>query len=734
MSRFSRVLSVLIVMVTAGTVLAHVRLRHPTSLANLFWSSPTNVSIVINRTGSDNISDGSHITAVRNAIDEWNRASGTTLQLVENTSEAAMNRTDWEANDIHLVWWDEDNSSGFFGGNEAVAITPIFFFSNGVIADADVLFNGQDFQFTTNDEIGSFDVQNVAAHELGHLIGFDHTGWAGATMFPFVETTVDLQRSLSEDERTGLRDAYPSALYASITGNVLRQSDSTGVIGAHVVARDSAGRTAASTLSETAGGFVLRGLLPDTYEIYATPFEGVVDEGNLGDGHPIEDDFEATVHSLAAVVTAGTNTDIGDLIVTPDVGIMLGNNLTAFPLSATSGASTNFSIRGAGLELGSSLTASDPSITLMNVNFGVSQVTFTCDVPGGAQPGHFDLTATTPGGDTSILTAPIEIVPPAPTVAMASPPAGSNMGGVALTLTGTGFRSGARVVLGDSIYVDGEPGGATVVDSTTITLTTAASVAGNLDVVVIDESGVEGRLDAGYQSLGVPILDTAFPSAGSSAGGTRVRLTGSDFATDAVVRINGIAQPGVVWLDSTLLEFTTAPAAAGGPFDIEVVNPGPAATMLSGEFSYVALPDPTIASFSPDVASFGILVTVSGSNFTGDTRIVFGADEETGLGGVLGDNHNLVDASTLEVTVPAANAGAQSLMVTNNMTGQATLATASFTVLSRGGGGGGCFVREVRPGPFDLRSILTGGGWALLVLAILLLRARRQGVKRTAAA
>lgn len=712
------------VLATLGIVTAHVRLRHPTTQVGLFWATPTNVSIVVNRTGSDDIPDGSHVTAVRNAIDEWNRATDTTLQLVENTSEAAVSRTDWEADDIHLVLWDEDNSSGFFGGNGAVAITPIFFFSNGVIADADVLFNGEDFTFTTTNEPGSFDVQTVATHELGHLVGFDHSGWAGATMFPFVETTVELQRSIALDERVGLRDAYPAGAVASITGTVRRIADGSVIAGAHVVARDSAGRTAGSTLSETNGGFTLRGLVPDTYTVYATPFEGVVDEDNLGDGFVIQTGFESTVHPLPVMVTPGVATALGDLGVGDDVPVVLGNNLTAFPLLATIAQSTSMAIRGTGLVSGSVLTASDPNVMLSGISFTGSQVSFTCFIPGNAEPGHFDLQVTTPTGGTSILPAPIEIVPAAPTVSNAAPGSGTNVGGIDLTITGTGFRPGARVVIGDTIYVDGEPGGAQVQGSTIITLTTAAMVAGNHDVVVIEETGVEGRLASGFQALGIPTLDTVYPPAGSTSGGTRVVMTGADFANDVIVRINGVAQPNVDWIDETLIEVTTEPAAAGGPFDVEVVNPGPATASLSGAFGFVGLPDPRISSFTPDIGSPGTLVTITGTGFNADTRIVFGADPETGQGGVMGDAHDLVNANTLEVLAPPAGGGVRALVATNSMTGQASFAASSFTLLG-GDSGGGCTMADGGAPPFDPKRVLVGGGWFLALLVLFAWRARR---------
>ena len=86
------------------------------------------------------------------------------------------------------------------------------------------MFNGDDHQFTTSQAAGDFDVQDVVAHELGHLLGLNHSGWAGSTMFPYVDPSVILHRSLSEDEERGLRDAYPAVSLGRITGTIQRVS------------------------------------------------------------------------------------------------------------------------------------------------------------------------------------------------------------------------------------------------------------------------------------------------------------------------------------------------------------------------------------------------------------------------------------------------------------------------------------------------------------------------------
>src|SRR6476619_3537391 len=62
---------------------------------------------------------------------------------------------------------------------------------------------------------------------------------------------------------------------------------------------------------------------------------------------------------------------------------------------------------------------------------------------------------------------------PAPAVTAISPTSGTTSGGTAVTITGTGFLTGATVSLGGTAAT-----GVTVVNSTSITATTAAHAAG----------------------------------------------------------------------------------------------------------------------------------------------------------------------------------------------------------------------------------------------------------------
>jgi hypothetical protein len=705
---------------------AHVRLINPSNGNALYWNDPTSIGIVVNSAGSDDIGDGSHETALRLAIQEWNTVTGTTAELIEDTSDASQARTDWESSGIHLMLFDETNASGYFpSGSGTVAITPIWFFSSGRISDADVLFNGNGFAFTTRGEPGAFDVGDVATHELGHLLGLDHTGVAGGTMYPYVDTSLVEHRSVCEDDAKGMRDAYPQGSWGSITGTITRASDGSNVAGALMVALDDQGRTAASILSRSNGTFTLRGLDDGTYSVYADPLDEPVSSANLGDGITIETDFQSTRYGSTATITGGGSAALGALAAGADAALNLGRNSDTFPVRVIAGQSTTVTLRGIGLFPTSTLICSDPDFVLGVPSWFGTQVSVQVTLPSGEAPGHADLTVEDASGCLSILPGALEVTPVDPIVTSVVPGLGSAFGGTSVTIGGSGFRAGAHVVIGDQIYTDGEVGGCTVVDDANIVLVTAATLDGLHDVVVIDDTGVEGRSVDAFQVAAIPVVSTVFPTAGAELGGTSVVISGAGFQPGLSVRIDGVDQSVTLEGSSTIRFATTAGTVTGAASILEIENPD--GGLATSAFTYVSPSDPTIALLTPAVGSSagGTTISLGGSDLAPGCVVSFDADPDTGLGGTSATSVTFVDASTLTVVTPAHSKGSTSVMVSDPSTGQATVIAAGFTFQSSsGGGGGGCYTIPLR-GPGDPREALPGGSWIAALFALALLRSRR---------
>ncbi len=696
-------LALLAVCLFAVAAMAHVRLHNPSTKAELYWSNPSNVSIVINDAGSDDVDDASAEIALQNAIDAWNRVDGSEARLVENTSPAQKGRTDWSSSSVHLMMFDETNSSGYFpNGSGTVALTPIWFYGNGTISDADVLFNGKGFNFTTQGGFGGFDIQDVATHELGHLLGLDHSGVVGSSMYPYVDPSVILHRSLSTDDEHGMRDMYPDTSFATLVGRVRRSGGGANVQGALVVARDVDGRVAGSTLTNSTGNYTIAGLDAGTYTVYARPLDAPVSNANLTPGHTVETNFEATYDPTPMTVTAGQLGNLGDLYVGSDVSISLGRTSDSLPLRAVRGASNALQLHGAGLLSGSTLLAPGSGCSVSSTSFMNSVVNFSVFVPSNAAPGLVDLEVIDFAGRRSILPGALEITPPDPVVTSVSPPSGDVGTATSVIIKGANFYPGARVVIGNRVYVDGDLNGCSVLDPTTILLSVSNTVAGEHDVVVIDSTGVEGRLSNAFVSAVLPSVSTVFPVAGNRDGGTDMVLRGTNFTSDIIVRIDGIVQSNVVVDSTERVIVTTEGGAEGGPYLLEVENPG--GGVATSAFSYVRPEDPRIDAISETTGpkSGGALVTLTGANFAGATVVVFGADPDTGLGGVEATSTSLVNASTLIVEVPPNSGGTKSVLVRRPDTEQASVLAAAYTYTGGGKSGGGCVGSLGASTPTDL--------------------------------
>src|SRR6202035_130971 len=91
-----------------------------------------------------------------------------------------------------------------------------------------------------------------------------------------------------------------------------------------------------------------------------------------------------------------------------------------------------------------------------------------------------------------------------------------------------------------------------------------------------------------------PIVLAVKPNAGSTAGGTPVTLTGTNFQNGATVAIGGVAAASVVGVNATTITATTG-AHATGTASVTVTDPGPSAGTLSNSYFYA--PPPAALSF-----------------------------------------------------------------------------------------------------------------------------------------
>jgi hypothetical protein len=162
-----------------------------------------------------------------------------------------------------------------------------------------------------------------------------------------------------------------------------------------------------------------------------------------------------------------------------------------------------------------------------------------------------------------------------PTVTTIAPIEGPAAGGTNVTITGTNFVAPATVQIGGVAATN-----VNVVNSTSITATTAANGAGSGNVAVTTAGGT-GTLNNGYTYVAPPTVTGITPNQGPTTGGTSVTITGTNFTASSTVQIGGVAATGVNFVSSTSLMATT-PANSAGPANVSVTTVGGMGNLNNG--------------------------------------------------------------------------------------------------------------------------------------------------------
>src|SRR5262249_43115176 len=155
----------------------------------------------------------------------------------------------------------------------------------GRLTDSAIV-SSRDLSFSTDDALDgtSYDVQSVATHEIGHVIGLEHSGLTRATMAPFADRSDDHARTPMSDDRIGPAMLYPSGDFLAQTGSIegVVSLQGQGVFAAHVVATNLEGQVIAGAFSTPDGSYRIDGLPPNVYVVFAERLDGPIRAANVG--------------------------------------------------------------------------------------------------------------------------------------------------------------------------------------------------------------------------------------------------------------------------------------------------------------------------------------------------------------------------------------------------------------------------------------------------------------------
>lgn len=164
------------------------------------------------------------------------------------------------------------------------ATTRIFYNRKGNITEADIVLNAYQ-QFSTDGTFGTYDLESVLTHEIGHLLGLEHSPVLSATMHENIGKNgmFSVQhfgaRSLSAGDISAVRRLYgsreeDSSCCGEITGR-LTTATGKGLKGATVWAENPlSGTLVAETTTLADGTFNLSGLPGGTYSLYSRDIRG----------------------------------------------------------------------------------------------------------------------------------------------------------------------------------------------------------------------------------------------------------------------------------------------------------------------------------------------------------------------------------------------------------------------------------------------------------------------------
>jgi IPT/TIG domain len=280
------------------------------------------------------------------------------------------------------------------------------------------------------------------------------------------------------------------------------------------------------------------------------------------------------------------------------------------------------------------------SVTITGTNFtgatavtfgGTAAVTFTvvnATTISAITPAHsaglVNVAVTTSGGGTGTGNNLFTFVASSPpTVTAISPNHGDVGGGTSVTITGTNFTNATAVTIGGTAVLF-----KVVVNSTTITATTAAHVAGVTDTVVTTPSGTSATSSADqFTYTSKPTVSGISPNTGPIAGGTTVTITGTNLTGAASVLFG--STPATIVSNGPNSITATAPPGTGTVNVTVTTAGGTSAVSTPDQFTYSGAPMVTLVTPNGGPVAGGTSVTITGTNFTGATAVKFGGINAT---------------------------------------------------------------------------------------------------------
>lgn len=372
--------------------------------------------------GYSTTNTAAELNSVRAAFAQWQAISNTVIKF----EEAALVNPPVDVNtsdNTNLIYWTKTTTLVNGGHSDISGALGVTFVSltatSNEIVQADIVFNGDFYQWFTdffnNNAGNSIFVEDVALHEIGHLLGLTHSPLGSATMFFEGGSGVNAQDGLSSDDIAGARFLYSTtpASFGTIKGTVT--ANGVPIAGAIVIAEDSASNSFAGTLTWTNGNYNFGAMPPGAYKIRVAPLDPAGTRGvdSLCTGPDISAVYNSAVTSFlpttnqSATVTANTTNTLDFTVISNAQAFRITNvrqpaasagsfSWSPLPDAMTAGqsnyfigvASSNLPTSGATFAIsGDGLTLGTPTYNANLGGFGLNFISMSISIASNATPG-----------------------------------------------------------------------------------------------------------------------------------------------------------------------------------------------------------------------------------------------------------------------------------------------------------------------------------------------------------
>src|SRR5215216_5587640 len=375
--------------------------------------------------------DSDVVGAARRALARWSSLSN--INFVVTWSQATSVSPAEAGDGISLLTIAVTPENEAFNSEATTGRTRVFFNpETGNIAEADISINprpraddGTELQFSTDGTPGTYDLEATFTHEIGHLLGLDHSSVLSSTMqgrqafngtFGLPALT---ERTPSEEVRQKIRGLYgPKLKLGRIEGRLVDNRTPgalTPLNGVNVWAESVAtGRLIASDVTAGDGTYKLDGLAPGQYRVVVSSSADAAQK------------FRSFELSNQVLVKPDVATPLNSSLVPPQASSlnpkMIGLNaeLSTVALPLTPGKRVKIYFGGEGVDQvpGTSIAVNSPFFTVDPATLAREQiaapfpvVSIELQVAANAPFGDYTLRLQSNSGETAYVPGAITIDP-----------------------------------------------------------------------------------------------------------------------------------------------------------------------------------------------------------------------------------------------------------------------------------------------------------------------------------